>query len=307
MLFDSAVQNCETGCLDGGKLNHAFSCMSISLVRLLGFAWLALASGYAQAPTNPPLAKDPGPFLPSTPAAQARGPRAVAGPAPHFPDGRPDFGGNGAWFPGFNGNLAETTWKGVKSADTHVDVPFLPWTLKTFNERVENLAKDDPEARCLPVGVPRFMFDPYAFQMIQTRDQVVFVFDGDNYLWRIVTLDPSGTHPKNLKPTWLGDSVGHYEGDTLVVDVTGFNGLAWLDQAGHATSDKLHLTERYTRTDSLTLKYEVTIEDPGAYSKPWTATNTVRWRPGLELMENICQEDEKSSIHMIGNAAPEKQ
>jgi hypothetical protein len=265
---------------------------------LPGIAWLALASCYAQ---QPPLAKDPGPFLPASDFPEDKVPKAVAGPAPHLPDGRPDFGGNGAWFPGFNGNLAETTWKGVKSADKHVDVPFLPGTLKTYNERVENRSKDDPEARCLPVGVPRFMFDPYPFQIIQTNNQVLFVFEGDNYLWRIVNIQPAGSaHPKNLKPTWLGDAVGHYEGDTLVVDVTGFNGLAWLDQAGHATSDKLHLTERYTRTDSLTLKYEVTIDDPEAYSKPWTASNTVHWRPGMELMESICQEDEKSSIHMIG-------
>jgi len=265
---------------------------------LLGVGLGALASLYGQ---QPQLAKDPGPFLPGFGAEQDKVPKLVAGPAPHLPDGRPDFGGNGAWYPGFNGNLAETTWKGVKSADKHVDVPFLPWTLKTYNERVENRAKDDPEARCLPVGVPRFMFDPYPFQMIQTRNQVVFIFEGDNYLWRIVNIDPTGnTHPKNLKPAWLGDAVGHYEGDTLVVDVTGFKGLAWLDQAGHATSDQLHLTERYTRTDSLTLKYEVTIDDPAAYSQPWTASNTIRWRPGMELMESICQEDEKSSIHMIG-------
>jgi hypothetical protein len=269
---------------------------------VVGVWLLALVSGFAQQPPlAPPLAKDPGPFLPASDFPEDKVPKAVAGPTPHLPDGRPDFGGNGAWYPGFNGNLAETTWKGVKSADKHVDVPFLPWTLKTYNERVENRAKDDPEAKCLPVGVPRFMFDPYPFQMIQTRNQVVFVFEGDNYLWRIVNIDPAGnTHPKNLKPTWLGDAVGHYEGDTLVVDVTGFNGLAWLDQAGHATSDKLHLTERYTRTDSLTLKYEVTIDDPEAYAKPWTASNTIHWRPGMELMESICQEDEKSSIHMIG-------
>ena len=265
---------------------------------LVCLVWLALAPGYAQ---QAPLAKDPGPFLPASDFPEDKVPKLVPGPAPHLPDGRPDFGGNGAWYPGFNGNLAETTWKGVKSADKHVDVPFLPWTLNTYNERVENRSKDDPEARCLPVGVPRFMFDPYPFQMIQTSNQVVFVFEGDNYLWRIVNIGPAGTHPKNLKPTWLGDAVGHYEDDTLVVDVTGFNGLAWLDQAGHATSDKLHLTERYTRTDSLTLKYEVTIDDPEAYSKPWTASNTVRWRPSFELMESICQEDEKSSMHMIGN------
>jgi hypothetical protein len=269
----------------------------------VGVWLLALASAFAQ---QPPLAKDPGPFLRPGDFPEDKVPKAVAGPAPHLSDGRPDFGGNGAWYPGFNGNIAETTWKGVKSADVHVDVPFLPWTLKTYNERVENRAKDDPEARCLPVGVPRFMYDPYPFQIIQTPNQVVFVFEGDNYLWRIVNIEsprtnaPGNTHSKNLKPTWLGDAVGHYEGDTLVVDVTGFNGLAWLDQAGHASSDKLHLTERYTRTDSLTLKYEVTIDDPEAYSKPWKSSNTIHWRPGMELMESICQEDEKSSIHMIG-------
>jgi hypothetical protein len=74
----------------------------------------------------------------------------------------------------------------------------------------------------------------------------------------------------------MGDAVGHYEGDTLVVDVIGFNDKAWLDQAGHPQTEKLHLRERYTRTDSLTLKYEVTIDDPGAYSRPWTTSNTVR-------------------------------
>ena len=98
------------------------------------WSWLAVASGFAQ---QPQLAKDPGPFLPGFGVEQDKGPKPVAGPAPHLPDGRPDFGGNGAWYPGFNGNIAETKWKGVKSADKHVDVPFLPWTLKTYNERVE--------------------------------------------------------------------------------------------------------------------------------------------------------------------------
>ena len=260
---------------------------------------------------QPALAKDPGPFLggyanqpPENTGApnpgKARQAAVPAGPAPHLADGRPDFGGDGAWYPGFSGNIAEERWKGVRSADKHVDVPFLPASIKIFNERVESLSKDDPEARCLPVGVPRYMFDPYPFQMVQTRDQVVFLFEGDNYLWRIVPLNTS--HPKKIRPTWLGDSVGHYEGDTLVVDVIGFNGKAWLDQAGHSQTERAHLTERYTRTDSMTLKYEVTIDDPGAYSKPWTTSNTIRWRPGFQLMESICQEDEKDSRHMIGNA-----
>ncbi|HEY7334860.1 MAG TPA: hypothetical protein VH639_08250 [Bryobacteraceae bacterium] len=257
---------------------------------------------------QPALAKDPGPFLGgyanSNEGKGKQAPVVPAGPAPRLADGRPDFGGDGAWYPGFSGNIAEERWKGVHSADKHVDVPFLPAALKTFNERVETLSKDDPEARCLPVGVPRYMFDPYPFQIVQTRDQVVFVFEGDNYLWRIVPIaEGKPVHSRKIRPTWLGDADGRYEGDTLVVDVVGFNGKAWLDQAGHPQTPRAHLIERYTRTDSRTLKYEVTIDDPGAYSKPWTTSNTVRWRPGFQLMESICQEDEKDSRHMIGNAA----
>jgi hypothetical protein len=266
----------------------------------LAVVCLAASSLYSQK-----LAKDPGPFLEPGQFGEGtkKGPPAKAGPAPHLPDGRPDFGGNGAWYPGFSGNIAEPMWKGVHSADKHVDVPFLPAALQLFNERVETLAKDDPEAQCLPVGVPRYMFDPYPFQMIQTADKVVFIFEGDNYPWRIVRTDVQAAHPKNLNPTWMGDAIGHYEGDTLVVDVAGFNGKAWLDQAGHPQTPQQHLVERYTRTDSLTLKYEVTIDDPGAYSKPWSTSNTVRWRPELELMEYVCQENEKSSAHMRDAAA----
>jgi hypothetical protein len=264
----------------------------MALVELL---WLTGVSLFGQQ-----LARDPGAFPGIADPQAKQGPKLVAGPAPHLPDGRPDFGGNGAWYPGFSGNIAETQWKGVHSADKHVDVPFLPWALKLFNERVESMSKEDPEARCLPVGVPRYMFDPYPFQMSQTQDKVIFLFEGDNYPWRVVRIDPTGAHPKNLKPSWMGDATGHYEGDTLVVDVIGFNGKAWLDQAGHAQTEKQHLIERYTRTDSLTLKYEVTIDDPGAYSKAWTTSNTVRWRPGFQLMEYVCEENEKDSRHMIG-------
>jgi hypothetical protein len=248
---------------------------------------------------QPALAKDPGAFIEPEAQPSRRAPLPPAGPTPHLPDGRPDFGGKGAWFPGFSGNIAETKWKGVKSADEHVDVPFLPSALAIYNERVENIGKDDPEARCLPVGVPRYMFDPYAFQMIQTKDAVIFLFEGDNYPWRIVPTD-GRPHSKDPNPTWMGEAVGHYEGDTLVVDVTGFNGLAWLDQAGHAQTTKAHIVERYTRADSRTLKYEVSIDDPGAYSYSWIAKNTVTWRPGLELAEYVCNENEKSSVHMIG-------
>jgi hypothetical protein len=256
--------------------------------------FLVIASATFAQQTQPRLAADPGPFLDPGPQNRARAPKPVAGPAPHLADGRPDFGGNGAWYPGFSGNIAEMMWKGVHSADKKVDVPFLPWALDVFNQRVE-------EAQCLPVGVPRYMFDPYPFQIMQTANKVIFLFEGDNYPWREIYID-GRQHPKDPNPTWMGDSVGHYEGDTLVVDVVGFNGKAWMDQAGHPQSPQQHLIERYTRTDSLTLKYEVAIDDPGAYSKTWTTSNTVSWRPKFELMESVCQENEKDSRHMIGNA-----
>ncbi len=122
-------------------------------------------------------APDPGAFdigaTQGTGSAKQSSP-AKAGPAPHFANGLPDFGGSGAWYPGFSGNIAETKWKGVKSADVQVDVPFLPAALELFNQRVTSNSKDDPEAQCLPVGVPRYMFDPYAFQMVQTPKQVIF-------------------------------------------------------------------------------------------------------------------------------------
>src|SRR3954470_4233648 len=139
----------------------------MSLRGVAGIGILVAALYGQESLAQEPLAKDPGAFLePGQFEPVRQEPKTPAGPAPHLPDGRPDFGGKGAWYPGFSGNIAEPKWKGVRSADKHVDVPFLPSSLKLFNERVENIGKDDPEAQCLPVGVPRYMFDPYPFQMI---------------------------------------------------------------------------------------------------------------------------------------------
>jgi hypothetical protein len=176
-------------------------------------------------------------------------------------------------------------------------IPYKPAALEQKNKNFANRMKDDPEVKCYMPGVPRAAYLPYPFQIIQSNKDVLFAYEYATTN-RLINM---GKPQEAATDTWMGTSNGHWEKDTLVVDVTGFNGLAWLDQAGHAISDKLHLTERYTRTDSLTLKYEVTIDDPGAYSQPWTTSNTIHWRPGMELMESICQEDEKSSIHMIGN------
>lgn len=223
-----------------------------------------------------------------------------AGPTPRLADGKPDFGGTGMWNPRYAGNMAETTYHGVPGVDAKVDVPFQPWAKKVFDERQESLAKDDPEARCLPAGLPRYMFTPYPFEMIQTPNRVIFLYEGSAHIWRIVPIGERLSHPADPNPTWMGDSIGHWDGDSLVVDVVGFNDKAWLDQAGHPHTEALHIIERFTRTDSLMLKYEVTIDDPKTYTKPWKTSLTIPYQPNGHLMEYICQEDNMDVPHMVG-------
>jgi hypothetical protein len=112
-------------------------------------------------------------------------------------------------------------------------------------------------------------------------------------------------HPKDYAQlTYLGDGIGHWEGDTLVVDVTGFNDHTWLDAAGHPHTEQLHVIERYTRTDEDTLHYQATIDDPGAYSKPWTTGWNIKWHGGWQPYEYICQENNKDVLagHIVGAA-----
>ena len=104
------------------------------------------------------------------------------------------------------------------------------------------------------------MTTPFAFQIFQEPDRVLFVFEGGTHIWRVIYMD-GRQHPKDPNPTFLGDSIGHWEGDTLVTDVVGFNDETWIDASGHPHSDVLHVTERYTRTDENRLHYEPTIDD----------------------------------------------
>jgi hypothetical protein len=160
------------------------------------------------------------------------------------------------------------------------------------------LGIEDPEARCLPPGIPRMQATPFPFQIYQLPDRVMFLYEGGAHVWRIVYMNRP--HPKDVEPTYLGDSVGHWEGDTLVVDVVGFNERTWLDQDGHPHSDKLHVMERYTRVDELTLRYEFTIDDPGAYAAKWGNSYLIPFVPGADLMEYICQENNADLYHLKG-------
>jgi hypothetical protein len=223
-----------------------------------------------------------------------------AGPVPRLPDGKPDLGnGKGAWNPRTIVNLAGIGRQGPARSPVEkvIEIPFLAWSKEYYEKAQANLAVDDPEARCLPPGIPRMQATPFPFQIYQFPDRVIFLYEGGAHMWRIVYTD-GRPHTKDPNPTYLGEAVGHWEKDTLVVDVIGFNERTWLDQDGHPHSDKLHVIERYTRLDELTMRYEFTIDDPGAYEKPWSNSYLIPWVPDVELMEYVCQENNQDLYHM---------
>jgi hypothetical protein len=230
---------------------------------------------------------------PAPAAAKAKAkrvPEAPTGPAPRRPDGKPDL--TGLWNGGGPiGDLAQ----GLKPGET---IPMLPAAEKLMQAR---LSQEDPEASCLPTGVPRIA--PYPWRILQTPTHIFFVFEGNIHSFRQIFID-GRPHLKHPNPTWYGDSIGKWDGDTLVIDTIGYNDKFWFDFRGHPHTEKLHTIERWTRKDLGTLVNEVTIDDPGAYSKPFTLTFTARLRPNEELMEYICQENNKDVNHLRGPARP---
>jgi len=148
---------------------------------------------------------------------------------------------------------------------------------------------NDPVYKCFPPGVPRVYLHPFPMQIIQIPGQVVMLFEYDHLVRHIYT--DGREHPKDLDPTWMGNSVGHWEGDTLVVDTIGFNDKTWLDRVGHVHSDQLHVIESIRRTAQDTLQIDFTIEDPKAYTKPITKTIYFELKPKWDIKEQVCLDD----------------
>src|SRR5438093_9274049 len=183
-------------------------------------------------------------------------PRAAAAPpapTPRDANGRVDFSGIWGADRTFIYDLHDALKKGEQ-------LPLQPWAEKLARERQ---SKDDPEALCLPTGVPRQA--PYPWRIVQTATHMFFLFEGNIHSYRQIFLD-GRKHPADPNPTWYGDSIGRWEGDTLVVDSVGFNDKFWFDFAGHPHTEQLHIIERYRRPDVDRLDYDITVEDPGAYT-----------------------------------------
>jgi len=215
----------------------------------------------------------------------------LSAPAPRTPDGRPDLSGlwkapNGKYL----ANLA---------ADLKADeVPFQPWAAMLYKQRQENLAKDRPTARCLPHGVPDQMaVSGYPFKIIQQPGLVIILYEEMTH-FRQIFLDGREL-AKDANPTWLGYSVGRWEGDILVADTTGFNDKSWLDDPGHPHTTALLVIERFRRKDFGHMEIQITIDDPEAYTKAWTVTESFNLLPDTEILENIC-ENEKDVSHLVG-------
>ena len=152
-------------------------------------------------------------------------------------------------------------------------MPWMPWSAAVYDYNSMNESKYDPEGYCLPPGGPRMMATPYQMEIIQLPEhkRILMIFEGATHIWREIYMDgrkfPEGDA---LNPTYLGYSVGRWEGDTLVVENKGFNENSWLDYFGHPHTDKMDVVERWTRPNKQTLHYEATVTDPGAYTRPFT-------------------------------------
>ncbi len=271
--------------------------MKIKPFGLFVVASLFTFAGVAQTPpTAPAKASELNPAETTAPAGGSANPNtrrarrpdpAPQGPTPRLADGHPDL--SGVWQGGGPvGDLAQ----GLAKGET---IPLLPAAKALMDQRQ---SKDDPEANCLPTGIPRIA--PYPWRIVQTPTHIFFLFEGNIHSYRQIFMN--GKHPADPDPTWYGHSIGSWDGDTLVVDTIGFNDKFWFDFRGHPHTEQLHTIERYTRKDLGTLENKVTIIDPGDYSRPFTLTFNARLRPKEELMEYICQENQQDAQHMKGSA-----
>lgn len=246
---------------------------------------------------NPKGARGPGSSaVASNPVARSRGGDPnwpPKGPTPMTPDGKPDL--SGAWEPNAfaeNVNLPNALKR------TGVEIPFQAWAKDLYDMRHVNHSADDPEGHCLPPGVPRMNTTPYPFRIMQSPNLTLIVYEGGAHIWRQIFTD-GRPHPKDPNPDWLGDSIGHWEGDALVVDTVGFNGKTWIDESGLPTTESLHIIERFRRPDLGHMEIVNTVDDPKAYTKSWSFTTHPVMLKG-ELMEYICQENNRDVEHLVG-------
>ena len=214
----------------------------------------------------------------------------LSAPAPKTTDGKPDI--SGLWQPpaGSVANIA----RNMKPED----VPYQPWAADLFRHRQETLSKDDPTGFCIPGGVPRSDLVGYPFKILQQPGLVLILYEAV-HSFRQIFLDGRPL-PQDPNPAWMGYSIARWEGDSLVVETAGFNDNVWLDNGGKPATESLRVTERFRRKDFGHMDVEITINDPKAYTKPWTVSLALTLQPDTDLLEYVCSENNKDIEHLVG-------
>jgi hypothetical protein len=235
--------------------------------------------------------KQPTAGIPRTPDGRAN----LAAPAPRTPDGQPDL--SGLWQLGLEIGYAANITADLAPGDVQ------PWASALSRKRLEDFGKDDPEVTgCLPGG-PRHITRGGLSKIIQTPGLIAILFEDLSY--RQIFLDGRQL-PRDPNPNWMGYSVGHWDGDALVVESAGFNDKTWLDFAGHPHSEALRMTERFRRRDFGHMDLQITIDDPTVYAKPLTFAAGGNLAADTELIEYVCAENEKDRVHLVGRTTEEK-
>jgi hypothetical protein len=237
----------------------------------------------------------------------------LSAPAPRGPDGKPNL--SGLWqtesapaellkrlIPDATNGAGEEPlsqyFVNIFSDFKPEEVPFQPDAARSFRQRAENFTKLSPISHCLPEGMPMIEMAPAPYKIVQTPGVTFMLYERDTTYRQIYT--DGRKLPDDPQPSWLGYSVGKWDGDSLLVDTIGFNDRGWLDARAHAHSEALRLTERFHRLDLGHMEVQLTIDDPGTYTRPFTIKLKQRLLPDTDLLESYCAENEKDARHMEG-------
>jgi len=218
----------------------------------------------------------------------------LSAPTPKTADGKPDLSGIWRSDPLEGVNYIQNVARDLQPGEIK------PWAAALSQQRVDNLQKDEPWTRCRPAGLPLLDTAGVTYRIVQTSGLVVILYEETSTVPRQIFTDGRAL-PENPNPTWMGYSVGRWEGDTLVVDTNGFNDKTWLDANGHPHSESLRLTERFHRVDFGHLDLQITINDPETFTKPFTIVKHPQLRADYEMLEYFCIENERDARHMVGN------
>jgi hypothetical protein len=264
--------------------------MVTPFARVVRLAIAALATASLVPSTSTAAQWEPFPWknVPRT----ADGKVDLKAPPRRTPDGKVDL--SGFWVP----TVAVKHLQNLAADLPPGSVPLQPWAEAVYKERIETNGKDHPGARCWPSGIPEKNNIPDGVKVVQTADLMLFLHESRTIYRQIFT--DGRPLPKDAQPTWMGYSVGKWEGDTFVVETIGQNGRTWLDMRGLPATEALRVVERFTRPNIGHIDIDVTIDDPKAYTKPWNVTLAWTLLPDTDLIESICEENNRDLPHMVG-------